>query len=239
MPLRGKVVITCAVTGGIHTPTMSPYLPVTPDEIAKDAIAAAEAGAAILHLHARDPKDGAGWMILGLLESQRGQDAAAIKALGKAEAARPDDPLPPRCEVYAYPHSGPAKAAADTVSVSRSGQTTPLQVLLLQAQPAWKRCLDLAGAATALVLLSPLLLLIALAVRLTSAGPVLFRQRRAGLGGSPFWMYKFRTMVANAERMQHQLPMAVIDALRKPGRASRIKRRRLRVFVEIREVVVR
>ena len=58
MPLRGKVVITCAVTGSIHTPTMSPHLPLTPDEIARDAIAAAEAGAAILHLHARDPKDG-------------------------------------------------------------------------------------------------------------------------------------------------------------------------------------
>ena len=58
MPLRSKVVITCAVTGSIHTPTMSPYLPLTPDEVAKDAIAAAEAGAAILHLHARDPKDG-------------------------------------------------------------------------------------------------------------------------------------------------------------------------------------
>src|SRR5690242_21304194 len=58
MPLRSKVVITCAVTGSIHTPTMSPYLPLTPDEVARDAIAAAEAGAAILHLHARDPKDG-------------------------------------------------------------------------------------------------------------------------------------------------------------------------------------
>ena len=53
-----KVIITCAVTGSIHTPTMSPYLPVTPDEIATQAIEAAEAGAAILHLHARDPKDG-------------------------------------------------------------------------------------------------------------------------------------------------------------------------------------
>jgi uncharacterized protein (DUF849 family) len=58
MPLRSKVVITCAVTGSIHTPTMSPHLPLTPDEVATDAIAAAEAGAAILHLHARDPKDG-------------------------------------------------------------------------------------------------------------------------------------------------------------------------------------
>lgn len=54
----GKVIITCAVTGGIHTPTMSPALPVTPDEIAEQAIGAAEAGAAILHLHARDPVDG-------------------------------------------------------------------------------------------------------------------------------------------------------------------------------------
>ena len=53
-----KVIITCAVTGSIHTPTMSPHLPLTPDEVAKDALAAAEAGAAILHLHARDPKDG-------------------------------------------------------------------------------------------------------------------------------------------------------------------------------------
>jgi len=54
----GKVIITCAVTGSIHTPTMSPYLPITPDEIAVEAIAAAEAGASILHLHARDPRDG-------------------------------------------------------------------------------------------------------------------------------------------------------------------------------------
>lgn len=53
-----KVVITCAVTGSIHTPTMSPYLPVTPEEIAEQAIAAAQAGAAILHLHARDPETG-------------------------------------------------------------------------------------------------------------------------------------------------------------------------------------
>ena len=53
-----KVVITCAVTGSVHTPTMSPYLPITPDQIASEAIAAAEAGASILHLHARNPEDG-------------------------------------------------------------------------------------------------------------------------------------------------------------------------------------
>ena len=53
-----KVIITCAVTGAIHTPSMSPHLPVTPAEIAEAAIGAAEAGAAIVHLHARDPGDG-------------------------------------------------------------------------------------------------------------------------------------------------------------------------------------
>lgn len=56
--MKNKVIITCAVTGSIHTPTMSDALPVTPDEIAEQSIAAAQAGAAILHLHARDPKDG-------------------------------------------------------------------------------------------------------------------------------------------------------------------------------------
>ena len=53
-----KVIVSCAVTGSIHTPTMSPYLPVTADQLASEAIAAAEAGASILHLHARNPKDG-------------------------------------------------------------------------------------------------------------------------------------------------------------------------------------
>ncbi|HEY5208429.1 MAG TPA: 3-keto-5-aminohexanoate cleavage protein [Stellaceae bacterium] len=57
MPTR-KVVITCAVTGSIHTPSMSPHLPISAEEIAQAAIGAAEAGAAIVHLHARDPRDG-------------------------------------------------------------------------------------------------------------------------------------------------------------------------------------
>ena len=58
MAATDKVIITCAITGAIHTPTMSPYLPITPDQIVAEAIAAAEAGAAILHLHARDPETG-------------------------------------------------------------------------------------------------------------------------------------------------------------------------------------
>ena len=58
MPAPNKVIITCAVTGAIHTPSMSPYLPVTPQEIADAAVGAVEAGAAIVHLHARDPVTG-------------------------------------------------------------------------------------------------------------------------------------------------------------------------------------
>ena len=58
MPAVRKVIITCAVTGAIHTPSMSPHLPVSAGEIAEAAIGAAEAGAAVVHLHARDPDDG-------------------------------------------------------------------------------------------------------------------------------------------------------------------------------------
>lgn len=53
-----KVIISCAVTGSIHTPSMSPYLPITPKQIAEDAISAADAGASIIHLHARNPENG-------------------------------------------------------------------------------------------------------------------------------------------------------------------------------------
>ena len=56
--MAAKVIISCAITGSIHTPTMSEALPITPDQIATQAIDAAAAGAAILHLHARDPRDG-------------------------------------------------------------------------------------------------------------------------------------------------------------------------------------
>lgn len=58
MAKNRKVIISCAVTGAIHTPSMSPHLPVTPDEIVEQSLAAAEAGATILHLHARDPETG-------------------------------------------------------------------------------------------------------------------------------------------------------------------------------------
>ena len=56
--MANQVIINCAVTGAIHVPSLSPYLPITPEQIAKEAIGAAEAGAATVHLHARNPKTG-------------------------------------------------------------------------------------------------------------------------------------------------------------------------------------
>ena len=53
-----KVIVSCAVTGAIHVPSYTPHLPITPDEIAESAIGAAQAGAAIVHLHARNPETG-------------------------------------------------------------------------------------------------------------------------------------------------------------------------------------
>ncbi|MFV3077310.1 3-keto-5-aminohexanoate cleavage protein [Niveispirillum fermenti] len=59
MAASNKIIISCAVTGSVHTPSMSPYLPLTPRQIIEESVAAAEAGAAVLHLHARDPETGA------------------------------------------------------------------------------------------------------------------------------------------------------------------------------------
>jgi uncharacterized protein (DUF849 family) len=76
-----KVIISCAITGSIHTPSMSPYLPVTPDEIAASAIEAAQAGAAVLHLHARDPATGAPSPDLAVFEAFVPKIRAATDAI--------------------------------------------------------------------------------------------------------------------------------------------------------------
>ena len=80
-----------------------------------------------------------------------------------------------------------------------------LEAVFARPMPRWKRAMDVATAALALLCLSPLLALIAGAVRLTSGRPVIFKQRRAGLMGRPFEIYKFRTMVVDAERRQAEL----------------------------------
>ena len=86
-----KVIITCAVTGSIHTPSMSPHLPVTAQEIADAAIGAAEAGAAIVHLHARNPQDGRPGPDAGGLRPVPQGDQAALQRGGEHHHRRRAD----------------------------------------------------------------------------------------------------------------------------------------------------
>jgi uncharacterized protein (DUF849 family) len=91
-----RVIISCAVTGSIHVPSMSPYLPITPEQIAREAIAARKAGAASVHLHARDPKTGAPTMDLGLFqefcqEVHRQSDVVICITTGGAPTMTPEE----------------------------------------------------------------------------------------------------------------------------------------------------
>jgi lipopolysaccharide/colanic/teichoic acid biosynthesis glycosyltransferase len=114
----------------------------------------------------------------------------------------------PDFQVYAYPSAAKWWEAPSRVAAAASAglaETLPAQTLLLQPIPLWKRSLDVAGASLGLFLLAPLLAVIAAAIKLTSPGPVFFKQRRAGRGGQPFWVYKFRSMVVDAEAQQAAL----------------------------------
>ncbi len=91
-----KVIINCAITGSIHVPSMSPYLPITPKQIAEEAIAAAEAGAATVHLHARDPNTGQPTPDLNLFqefcqEIGRKSDVVICITTGGGKDMRPEE----------------------------------------------------------------------------------------------------------------------------------------------------
>ncbi|HNR32952.1 MAG TPA: sugar transferase [Candidatus Hydrogenedentes bacterium] len=81
----------------------------------------------------------------------------------------------------------------------------PLDLLEVRPSPWWKRVMDVCGALTGIILLAPLMLLVAAAVRLSSSGPAIFKQQRGGRGGKPFTVYKFRTMVRDAEARKAEL----------------------------------
>ena len=93
-------------------------------------------------------------------------------------------------------------------------QDLTLEIGISRSTLLLKRLIDAAAAATGLIVLSPLLILTALVIRLDSRGSVIFAQIRAGLGGRPFRMYKFRTMVVRAESMLEDV--VALDALREP-----------------------
>jgi lipopolysaccharide/colanic/teichoic acid biosynthesis glycosyltransferase len=118
----------------------------------------------------------------------------------------PDSAGLPQCKVYCYPSAwfmGDGGRPDDEASVpAEEGTTQALEPLFFQRLPRWKRAIDILGSILFLLLHAPLMLLVAVLIRLTSPGPVLFRQARVGLGGRLFTMYKFRTMVEGAERLK-------------------------------------
>jgi lipopolysaccharide/colanic/teichoic acid biosynthesis glycosyltransferase len=83
--------------------------------------------------------------------------------------------------------------------------TDGVEKLLVRHLPWWKRAIDIIGAATGLIALSPVMCISAAAIKMSSPGPVVFKQRRAGIGGQPFWIYKFRTMTSDAEQKKAAL----------------------------------
>ena len=118
----------------------------------------------------------------------------------------------PHCQVYTYPTDGallrPATTGqgAPTTLVPPGGHVAaPMETLFAQALPLWKRCLDVFVSGTALVALLPLFAIVAAAIKYTSRGPVFFAQKRSGLAGRQFSMYKFRSMVVDAEALQKAL----------------------------------
>jgi lipopolysaccharide/colanic/teichoic acid biosynthesis glycosyltransferase len=114
----------------------------------------------------------------------------------------------PECSVYTYPSQLPAgddeeNAAADHTEDGRPARA--METLFVQRLPLWKRSLDIVVASVALVVLSPLFAVVAAAIKCTSPGPVLFRQKRGGLGGKEFTMLKFRSMIVDAESQKKHL----------------------------------
>jgi lipopolysaccharide/colanic/teichoic acid biosynthesis glycosyltransferase len=110
------------------------------------------------------------------------------------------------CSVYEYPSGG--RSTEEVLTEFEAGeQPAPVGIepLFELSLPVWKRALDVMGASAGLVLLAPLFLVVAVAVRLTSPGPIFFGQMRTGRGGRPFRMWKFRSMVADAEARKHEL----------------------------------
>lgn len=115
----------------------------------------------------------------------------------------------PECEVYCYPSDWPGERDADVgeepVETGEKWPARAMEALFVQRLPLWKRSLDVLGSLLGLLFLAPLFAVVAAAVKLTSPGPVFFRQKRSGQGGKEFVMCKFRTMSADAEARKMEL----------------------------------
>jgi len=120
--------------------------------------------------------------------------------MGVDDGVVPDDGIPHQFPVFRlYIHG------LEHLRETSLENTSPLETLLVRPFPVWKRILDIAGALAGIVLFAPLMMVIGLLIALTSPGPVIFMQKRSGLGGTPFWVYKFRTMFQDAEARKTEL----------------------------------
>lgn len=121
----------------------------------------------------------------------------------------PADVDAPLCSVYEYPANQPQSPLTtngdEEILSKHSGKEDTVAELLVRATPVWKRVMDVVGSTVGLVVFAPVMLIAAAAIKLSSPGPVFFKQTRAGLGERPFPMYKFRTMVINAEAQRQKL----------------------------------
>jgi lipopolysaccharide/colanic/teichoic acid biosynthesis glycosyltransferase len=115
-------------------------------------------------------------------------------------------------QVYVYPSIDASESGSLAETDAAERETAPadrpvqsLEMLFVQKLPMWKRTIDVVGATAGLLAAFPVMLLAALAIKLTSPGPIFFAQRRDGLGGRNFWIYKFRTMVINADAVKAEL----------------------------------
>ena len=120
-------------------------------------------------------------------------------------------PVPPRSEIAEENRYAVRNLIPYFLDGMASGLEQPpnavhrLETLLVRPLPLWKRVIDVVGAVMGMILLSPVMFAAALAIKLTSRGPMIFSQNRAGLGGKPFRIYKFRTMIVDAEAKKKEL----------------------------------
>jgi lipopolysaccharide/colanic/teichoic acid biosynthesis glycosyltransferase len=155
--------------------------------------------------------DEVGWMeggAIGALLTDTGRDGAQMVAGEVLSRLERDGAAPLAHAVYTYPGDwmapGESPARAPAADAPHPAEAACSAVPpCLAAYPWWKRVMDVAGALAAILLLSPVLLAVALAVRLSSAGPVFFRQERIGYGGRTFRMWKFRSMYTGAGDAAH------------------------------------
>lgn len=132
--------------------------------------------------------------------------APGAVALSKRVRGELTDRFPkPACTVSTYPVDRGAGVDVDAETASAGAEVADsVRTILLGRPPLWKRILDVVGAGAALILLSPLMVLIALLIKTVSQGPVFFRQERVGYLGKSFTCWKFRTMRPNADTQVHK-----------------------------------